>query len=650
MKKEKSKRKNRILFRLIAAVLSAVFLSLSAPFASGAAESGTCGESLTWTYDGGKLTISGSGEMINFFDDNMPPWYSHKNEIVSVVVEEGVTSLGELAFFECESLTNAILPSTLETIGIRAFKDCVSLSYLNIPPSLYVIAESAFENCKSLNGIRLPDGLVIIGDKAFYRCASLTSITIPASVNYLGMVVFAQCPSLVRADVLCPIENLPDWAFYGCRSLTDVSLPDTLKSVGDLAFYDCDNLSAVQYDGAYQKQIDNDINEGKSGISRNVLVTNFEIGNSSGVTNDINSSVSENSVSGTSEYVSVTETENSIISVKETVEYEVKIEESNDENGGTVEKPVTNRTVTDRTVTATVDNEEGWTELSNVLDEIIYSTQDEKNDVGVTVNVQLSDNEISGEWIEAFAGENITVNVTTNEGASWQFEMKDVDPGKVDAKAIDLSYSLIDIEEAIEDIKSDKITKIEFKNDIDFNSQVNVKLGKENARHYATLYQKDGKEYKVIQSVLIDNNGKTWFSLANIDKDTDYYIAIDVEGVSQENSVIPKTMYEEFGGLADENGVRYEITGRSSKWGITGGQFALYVGIALGFMILVVAVIMITRNHFQKVKLAEEERRREAEGEIDKDALYDEVLRDMLKDGGHGEKGVKEEAPKKQKK
>ncbi|MBQ7670616.1 MAG: leucine-rich repeat domain-containing protein [Clostridia bacterium] len=654
-----SKRRISRIIRAASFIMALILCALMMPFVSSAAESGTCGENLTWTYDGGTLTISGTGEMTNFYDNNMPPWYEHAGEITSAIVEEGVTSLGELAFYECDSLTNVVLPSTLTEIGIRAFKDCTSLAYLNIPTSLYAIGESAFENCSLLNGIRLSEGVVIISDKAFFRCSSLSSITIPSTVNFLGMVVFGYCHSLLRVDIRCPIEKLPDGAFYDCEMLYDVGLPDTLVSVGSRSFHNCINLNTVYYTGDNSDGIFDELIEDDNGFTPgNGNLVETDMPSSSGLAfesatgtgreegDPSGSNPSSDKNTGTTEYSYVTETDNSIITVKEVIDYEIKIEEETSEDGGITEKAVVDSRVTERTVDATIDNEDGWGELSDTLDEILNTiTKSEKDDVGITVNVQLTNDEISGEWINEYSGKDVTVNITTNSGDSWQVKMKDVDK-VVDNASINLSYTLTDVEK-IDDIKSDTVKKLTFTDDVDFNTRVNLKLGITNSRRYATLYQRDGKEYKAIQSVIVDGRGRAWFSVANIDKGTDYYIAFDVEGVNSTNAVVPPTMYEEYGGLIDENGVRYQITGRTSKWGITGGQFALYVGIALGFMILVVAVVMITRNHFQKVKLTEEERRREAEGKIDKEALYDEVLRDMLKEGKDGEQGGKEEAPKK---
>ncbi|MBR4768656.1 MAG: leucine-rich repeat domain-containing protein [Lachnospiraceae bacterium] len=555
--------------------------------------------------------------MANFSDSNMPPWYSFADRITAVSVGEGITSIGELAFYDCESLSNVILPNTLREIGIRAFKDCTSLSYLNLPSSLYVIAESAFENCSKLNGIRLTEGMTILGDKAFFRCSSLTSITVPASIEYFGMVVFAYCENLIRADIRCRIQKLPDWTFYGCQSLLSVALPDCLNAVGARSFHDCDQLTDIHYEGEKSSEIYEMILDDNNTITSHGGMTHEEIKPSVGGVREV---VSEDGLTGTTVLTGVSDTENAIISLEETVEFAISPDGKKNEN-----------TVIGVSVTALVETEEGWEELSETIKSVV--PEGTASEQGITVEIQTTDTTVSGEWLDSFAGNDIVMVLTTPEGASWQVNLKDSEQGQINpSKEYDLAYRLTTVEEPVQGIESQEVYQLTFSDTIDFNIQVRGALGVGNQNRTATLYQKVNRKVTAVQSSLIDNEGRAWFSLANADQKTEYYVAIDAEGISKDQVIIPKTMAKEYSGLIDMNGVRYEITGRSSKWGITAGQYALYAGIVIGGMILIVSVIMIVRNHMVKLKAEKQRLKRKQEDEIDRDALYEEVLHDLLEE------------------
>ena len=138
---------------------------------------GLHGDNLTWELDGeGVLTISGKGEMGN---SSSVPWLSYRSDIVSAVIEDGVTSIGDWAFHWCVSLTTITIPDSVTTIGYRAFENCSSLTSITIPYSVTAIGYYAFWACDSLTSITIPDSVTSIGDGAFKNCSSLTSITIP---------------------------------------------------------------------------------------------------------------------------------------------------------------------------------------------------------------------------------------------------------------------------------------------------------------------------------------------------------------------------------------------------------------------------------------------------------------------------------------
>ena len=135
------------------------------------AKSGTCGENLTWTLDGdGTLTISGTGKMYDYdYSDYeaAAPWIRDKYKIKSVVIEDGVTSIGSEAFFTTDgypNITKVTIPSSVESIGGRAFANCTALTEVTIPNGVKSIGRSAFLNCNKLMSITLPDSVERLGD------------------------------------------------------------------------------------------------------------------------------------------------------------------------------------------------------------------------------------------------------------------------------------------------------------------------------------------------------------------------------------------------------------------------------------------------------------------------------------------------------
>ena len=149
---------------------------------------------------------------------------SFRNQnIESYVIPSSVTSIGDLAFYSCRSLSEIVIPSSVTSIGDLAFYDCDSLSEIVIPSSVTSIGDSAFSGCRSLSKIVFPSSVTSIGDWAFSFCRSLSKIVIPSSVTSIG-----KC------------------AFSSCYSLSEIVIPSSVTSIGDSAFYNCsfpNNLS-----------------------------------------------------------------------------------------------------------------------------------------------------------------------------------------------------------------------------------------------------------------------------------------------------------------------------------------------------------------------------------------------------------------------
>ena len=154
-------------------------------------------DNLVWTlYDNGTLTISGEGAMKNYYNNS--PATQKKDNIKKVVIEDGVTSIGEFAFRDCSSLTSIEIPSSVTSIGDYAFGYCSSLASIEIPSSVTNIGNGAFSDCSSLASITIPESVTSIGNFAFCGCIRLTDITIPKSVTSIGINVFGDCTVLTE--------------------------------------------------------------------------------------------------------------------------------------------------------------------------------------------------------------------------------------------------------------------------------------------------------------------------------------------------------------------------------------------------------------------------------------------------------------------
>ena len=206
---------------------------------------GTCGDNLTWSYDTDTkaLTIEGSGAMTDYYDNQ--PWAQVRSDILSVSLPEGLTSIGNYAFYDCSSISSITIPNSVTSIGYRAFENCSSLTSIILPNSVTTIGSSAFSRCSSLTSITLPNSVTSIGEWAFSSCSSLTSITIPNSVTSIEYGAFQYCTSITSITIPNSVTSIREWAFNSCYSLTSVTLGNSVTSIGECAFRDCYSLTSI---------------------------------------------------------------------------------------------------------------------------------------------------------------------------------------------------------------------------------------------------------------------------------------------------------------------------------------------------------------------------------------------------------------------
>ena len=172
--------------------------------------------------------------------------FSDCSSLTSIEIPSSVTSIGTYAFSGCSSLTSIEIPSSVTSIGTYAFSDCSSLTSIEIPSSVTSIDTFAFSGCSSLTSIEIPSSVTSIGNSAFSSCTSLTSIEIPSSVTSIGGSVFRDCSSLTSIKIPSSVTSIGDDAFSGCSSLTSVTIPSSVTSIGSSAFRNCSGLTSIE--------------------------------------------------------------------------------------------------------------------------------------------------------------------------------------------------------------------------------------------------------------------------------------------------------------------------------------------------------------------------------------------------------------------
>ena len=172
---------------------------------------------VTWTLsDDGTLTISGT-EMPDYGSPDDVPWRSQTKKIKKVVIENGVTNIGGLAFYECSNLSSITIPNSVTSIGTYAFDYCSGLTAITIPEAVTNIGNGVFYGCSGLTSIIIPESVTSIGESAFENCSALTSVKIPNSVTSIGKRAFENCSVLTSITIPEFVTSIEWHAFYGAK-------------------------------------------------------------------------------------------------------------------------------------------------------------------------------------------------------------------------------------------------------------------------------------------------------------------------------------------------------------------------------------------------------------------------------------------------
>ena len=537
---------------LLAAVLFFLFLS---PTVFAAEDAGTCGENVTWTLNGTTLTISGNGVIEDYQEFTPAPWNKYANEICSIIVEDGVTGIGDFAFFDLPKVSAVDLADSVTVIGDYGFYGCGALQLLNLGNGLTEICRSAFEECSSLMTVKLPEGLKQIGFHGFYRCESIKSITVPSTVTIMGTTVFAYCTNLRSAQIMAQIEELPLWTFYGCYNLSDVRLASSIASVGVYAFHDCDKLPADIYARSDSKQpaepiIDSTIVKKENG----------------------DQVITEN------KYLS---SENSSINVETVTTH-------------------TGKETTDRVVVeALLEEKEGWGELEEEVNEALKNS-DIVNEERVEVTVGLKeDSVLSGSDLARFAGKSVNLTVHTKQGAYWHIDGQNIKKETL-ADSYELAFTLRKIMEPTEEQKNvvgiGSSYSLVFHSDIDFKTEVELPLGEELRLATAIFFAPADKTYDRMQSVVVDEEGIAHFYLANVQAGTEYLVGINLPDKEADTTVnpaiIPQTLQDQARKYEQVEEIEYIVTGIKSSWGMDFGQVSRILAAVMLSCVIVVGVVV----------------------------------------------------------
>ena len=223
-------------------------------------DSGTCGDNVTYTYTEATktLVISGTGSMNNYSDYNYTPWYSYRTNILTVNIENGVTSIGNYVFSGCSGLTSVTIPNSVISIGDHAFQNCSGLTSVTFPNSVTAIGERAFSNCSGLTSVTIGNSVTSIGECAFSNCSGLTSVHITDLASwckikfggsesnplYIAQHLYMNGEEIKNLVIPNSVTSIGNYAFGSC-SVTSVTIPNSVISIGPHAFADCCGLTSV---------------------------------------------------------------------------------------------------------------------------------------------------------------------------------------------------------------------------------------------------------------------------------------------------------------------------------------------------------------------------------------------------------------------
>ena len=196
------------------------------PMFTMADEGGSCGKDVSYSFETatGTLTIQGTGDMKNY-NFTLTPWRSYRSDILVVIIKDGVTNIGNSAFFDCSALSFVSIPNSVTSIGANAFLGCTGLTAVEISDNVTSIGNSAFRDCTGLTSVTIGSGVKKIGNYAFSSGVNLSSINVNMNIpieidesvfeytggNYSSNIIYLAATLNVPTGTKALYSNVASW-------------------------------------------------------------------------------------------------------------------------------------------------------------------------------------------------------------------------------------------------------------------------------------------------------------------------------------------------------------------------------------------------------------------------------------------------------
>jgi len=556
------------------------------------------GAGIEWRIEGDTLIVSGHGEMRDFTEHDTPPWHSYRDDIRLVIIDDGITSVGDLAFYKYDNVVSVILAPSVKSIGAYAFSDCTSLEMISFG-RVEVIESSAFARCSALTSVRLPSSLISIENKAFYRCTSLLAVYIPESVSQLGNMIFTYCDKLVGASIEANVQSVPEWMFYGCTNLAEVVLGGSITSAEDRAFYGCESFTYLYYPSGNENTLVESIKSSSipTFVEQNLrgdTPTNDEF---DGAIADMQDNVI------TQTTITLSEGTGSMISTSVTEQIEFTEEGFN-------------TTSSSVSIEALIDSESGWNELLERINRALDEQLSSDGSIHVVVRLQTITG-VPSEILAELSGKNVQLDVHQSNGAFFGIDCRRLTSFDAAQPAPSLDCTVTkdpELSEKHKDVLEGADTyKVTYEKDISIDFSSKVYVGKDNAHSIATIYVEKAGGLDRIQSAVVDKGGYATFYLQALPADTEIILGLNVKGETIENAIIPDSMAVDNHALLDRyRPIEYAVVDDREFLGLNSWQFALVVaGVVLG-IVIVVSVIAVIIYRKKRLQLMHEMKKRQA--------------------------------------
>ena len=235
----------------IVTIMCALCFSLNAVNYSGKCGGEGDGSNITWSFDTdtGLLKFEGTGKMANYGPDGnlLCPWHRHANDILSVEIGDGITTIASCAFYNCRNITSVVIPEGVTTIGDSAFSACDNLKEIYIPSTVEKIGTRTFSLDIGLEKITVSENNPVFHSDGNCIIETATK-TLLTGCN----------TSIIPTDG--SVTAIGDWAFSGCKKLSSIVIPDCITSIGENPFVFCDNLSTVIFGKEITTYYNRDLN------------------------------------------------------------------------------------------------------------------------------------------------------------------------------------------------------------------------------------------------------------------------------------------------------------------------------------------------------------------------------------------------------